>query len=776
MKHTPSLSLYKQYLFKLLISPVTYVTSVVVILFCSLQFFLGQQFFTEAGSTDLHHFFSAIPYICIIAVPSMAVSLNARREEQSYPVNVLIIPFVKFCALYTIFFITMCCTIFVPIAVSFFGDVEVSQCICGYIGILFYFFAATSVSVFFITLIKVPSLSFVITALVLAIVNSAHLLPLYINLPAWFATLCRSLSFAWHFDAAGKGIIDTRDILFYIIVSTSFILLSGMVIECNRGERLSLSSKRNRSFTGLVILTSIAAGLLFVDNTRIYKRFDTTRQKKFTVTEYSRTLLSEAEEPLSFTYYRSPSLIQLYPQVRDVRDFLDSYASSNSRCTVSIIDTSKEEVASRLEKYGVQAQQIQTAGRDKTSYETVYSAIIISYLNKTEVIPFVLDTTTLEYDLSSRIASLVRGTKREVQVVVGNGLSLNEAYSYVVPWLESQGFSVYQKILLSQATESNKDKVFSISTDMPLLVIGTSQFTSEDCERLEEAIISGEQVFIATTPYSVNIAGDWSVTQSNDKVCKLLSSMGIAFKNTLTADISNFRITFYSDTNSDGTAAANSRTEYVNYPLWPVLRPQQYALNGMTLFWPCAMTYENSNTELEKNQNYIPILSTSTASWQVSKTKDTFETNPFVVSKTSSQQDEKGPFIVACKLTGKIDGYYTTGSGISKGLIVFGDQYAFSTDMLNYSSGTNGDYRSLDFLADSLLDLQGQGAILPLKNRNYATTSLYKISLADLHDYRLQTCLLTCGIPVVLLLVLLIVVIAKRKRMNKLPAYGAKEK
>ena len=222
----------------------------------------------------------------------------------------------------------------------------------------------------------------------------------------------------------------------------------------------------------------------------------------------------------------------------------------------------------------------------------------------------------------------------------------------------------------------------------------------------------------------------------------------------------------YSDTNSDGTIAADTKTEQVNYSLWPVLRPQTNALTGMTLFWPCAIDYAPSSTDNVGKQLYTPLLVTSKASWQYQKQSDKFVTNPFTIQNAKPVSAAAGPFTVAAKYEGELNGYYTTDKGVTRGIILFGDQYAFSTMMLNYTAGNTGDFRSLDFLTDSLISLQGQQAILSLKNRNYTDTSLYKVSLGQLLSLRVLILFITCFIPCILSLVCAFAVYIARKKYN----------
>ena len=85
-------------------------------------------------------------------------------------------------------------------------------------------------------------------------------------------------------------------------------------------------------------------------------------------------------------------------------------------------------------------------------------------------------------------------------------------------------------------------------------------------------------------------------------------------------------------------------------------------------------------------------------------------------------------------------------------LIVFGDQYAFSTPMIAYSSSEAMDFRSLEYLGNSLLLLDGKKELLELKNKATFNHSLYKISETEFPDAVRKTFLVCLLLPMVLII------------------------
>ena len=224
-----------------------------------------------------------------------------------------------------------------------------------------------------------------------------------------------------------------------------FFLLTVLIREKHAGKTYT---KQERTQIFLAALIFVFASL----NSGAYSfRLDLTASQKFTVSPYTKKLLSAAESSVRITYYRSSVLSSLYPQTRDVYDFLTELAADKNVSVCAVSPDKDSSSAAALEYYGIASQQIQTAGNNRTEFINVYSAIVIEYEGAWEVIPFILSCDTLEYDIAGRLEHLITGKKRYVTVLCGNGLSLKSDYSYVIPWLSAQGF-ICNEIDISPST------------------------------------------------------------------------------------------------------------------------------------------------------------------------------------------------------------------------------------------------------------------------------------------------------------------------------------
>lgn len=719
------LPLYKSALFSYLIDPLFYVSSLLTILFCAFRFFFGSKFFVAGlGSTDLRPFFNSVPLISILTIPLLTFRLRSLFLDDSIPVK----PFQRFFALatasFTAYSLPLLLLISIPLSVSRFGSVEPGQCLAGFLGLFLYGFSASALSAFFFAIFySSPALPLIFSAVVLALVNFLHLLPLYVKTGSFLAFFCKAFSFAWHFDSFSKGILDSRNFFYYIAASFTLLLLSAHF------EYKRLGKKSSRL---TILLFTLILLFLSASSKNLYFRFDLTREKQFTVSRTSKNLLSALESDLRITYFRSAELKNLYPQTEDVLEFLQDYASSQKNITLTLEKADEE----KLKALGIQGQQIRHDNGTKTEFVTVYSAVLLQYLEKSSIIPFVLSTQTLEYDLSQRVQQFITQKERKVYLLCGNGRTIEESYMYVPAWLGNRGFSV-EVLNDFTATEVLKN----LSTDDELAIFGTKDFSQEEAILIQNAIEKDCKAFFAASPFHTTIEDEWKISKpQNDPLISYLNGKGFAFENALVEDISCYPLTMQS---GEGSTA-----EYTtqNYPLWVALQNQKEAKQGATVFWASPLVLYNDAE---------PLLFTTNLAWlqkPASNTgEDLFLTNPFTLPKTASQSDSQtGQFVVAAK----------------KGNIsLASDQFFVSSLMTGFISGeSTGDFRNYDYLTKELLNLRGEGELSALMQKSAPITALYKITDApQFNSARKGTIALNFVVLPILILAMFVWVMLRRR-------------
>ena len=703
----------KQKIFFAFTRPIFYAAAILLNVFCSFHFFFLQNFFAGSGTTDLHYFFLVVPYISIIVIPVLSLGIG-RKYEEVFPFTDFFIIFSDFLTVFLQFVAMAAPLLFTPLCVNLFGDVDAGQVFTSLFLIVLYGMASSSLCVCAQSFFTSKTVSFLISTVFLAITNSIHLISYHIATSSVLMAAVKFFSFSWHFDRASKGILDTRDVVYFLAMAVFFLFIAYFSIE-NKKRRV-FTSKQKTS----IVAYSLVFLLCILNATRYFCRVDLTRDKKFSLSDYSKRLVESAEDIISITYYRSPALSSLYPQVRDIYDILLEYSSSK---WVSVMEIAPEKTnaVSLLENYGISPRQIQTSGNNSVEFKNVYSSIVIEYNGKWEIIPFILSSETLEYDLDGRIAHLLTEKARYVNIVCGNGMSLQDDYSYVIPWLSSQGF-ICNEIQCENFAEDLK-RAYHYG-DL-LLVLGSSEFSLSDCLAIERYMHSGKKLLFALSPYSADIEGSWRITKAENRtLLDMLDSYGVHFSDDLILDLSCARIIMESE--NDGLDAG-VYTRQINYFQWINLLPQTNAKEGLVLFWPTELLLEVS----EENDFSHPLLYSSSSSYTMRPDENSptslFETNPFLLEKAGFNPEKQSlsPKVVAAE--------FSTDSDIR--FDVISDQYFVNSLMMGYSGGTYGDFRNLNFLVNRLLRLGGEEHIAALQEKFALSSKNFLYKTTDVLDF-----------------------------------------
>ena len=170
--------------------------------------------------------------------------------------------------------------------------------------------------------------------------------------------------------------------------------------------------------TAIVLLVNrLAAGL------RI-GRFDLTDGRIYTMSEASKEILSDLKVDVRLKLYitRAEKMpAGLKNLERDVVDKLEEFRlASNGKLTYEVFDPSDNpELIKKLEEKEIFPFEVQTFERDALGLKLVYSSMVISYLERDEIIPRLLPTMipSLEYEVLSRVYRLTMAETPKVALV-----------------------------------------------------------------------------------------------------------------------------------------------------------------------------------------------------------------------------------------------------------------------------------------------------------------------------------------------------------------------
>ncbi len=209
------------------ISPVAYI--VIAIYLAITGWFFFSTFFL-AGRADMRGFFNLMPIIFSFTIPAITMRLFSEEYStgsfemlKTQPLSTADIVGGKFLASVLFINLMLAPTVIYAVSISFIGDLDWGPVIGGYIGAVLLAGAYASIGIFASTVTRNQIVAFIISAAVCILLSLIDQLTWV--LPPVIGNVLAAIGTAFHFSNISKGIIDSRDLLYF--ASIIFIALYG---------------------------------------------------------------------------------------------------------------------------------------------------------------------------------------------------------------------------------------------------------------------------------------------------------------------------------------------------------------------------------------------------------------------------------------------------------------------------------------------------------------------------------------------------------------------
>ncbi|MCL2044548.1 MAG: ABC transporter permease [Treponema sp.] len=235
-KKRAALALARKELFSYLYAPAFYGAAVFFLAFCSVWLFYIQRYF-DMNLATLRPYFSSFSLVFIIVIPVLTMKSWAEERKTGSLELLLTLPFSewdlvlgKFLAVLAMLAIMLVLTIFLPVSLLPLGNFDIGIIICEYVGALLMGASAVALGLLLSSLSKNQAGSFLGSAVVLMAVMLISPLSFSLNLPQWLMRVINFFSLSFHYESFTKGLLDSRDIIYYIVSTTIFLFLTTRVV------------------------------------------------------------------------------------------------------------------------------------------------------------------------------------------------------------------------------------------------------------------------------------------------------------------------------------------------------------------------------------------------------------------------------------------------------------------------------------------------------------------------------------------------------------------
>jgi ABC-2 type transport system permease protein len=242
----PTLAIFKRELKSYFATPVAYVFIVIFLVLANVfTFYLGG--FYQRGQADLQPFFDFHPWLYLFLVPAVSMRLWSEERKSGTIELLLTLPVTmwqavagKFLAAWAFVGIALALTFPIWITVNYLGDPDNGVIVAGYLGSLLMAGGFLAVGACLSAATRNQVVAFILTVVVCFLLLLAGF-PLVLDFfraifPQGVVDAVANLSFLTHFASIGKGVLDLRDILFFLLTIGFWLYASAVVIDLKKAD------------------------------------------------------------------------------------------------------------------------------------------------------------------------------------------------------------------------------------------------------------------------------------------------------------------------------------------------------------------------------------------------------------------------------------------------------------------------------------------------------------------------------------------------------------
>jgi ABC-2 type transport system permease protein len=361
-------------------------------------FFWVESFFAR-NIADVRPMFEWLPVLLIFLCAALTMRMWSEERRTGTLEFVVTVPvatweFVlgKFFACWTLLGIALVLTLPLPLTVAFIGDLDWGPVFAGYLAALLLGGAYIAIGLYVSAKTDSQIVSLIISSLVCLLfylVGSPNITELF---GATTQGLLTSIGSGSRFEAITRGVIDIRDMYFYLSVLAMFLALNVYALEREKwaADGDKTTHQNWRVGTGLLIANMLLANV-WLNNVNLL-RVDMTEDEIYSISDSTKGYLSQLREPLLIRgYFSSKTHPLLAPLVPRMKDLLREYeVAGGGRVRVEVVDPADQpELESEANtKYGIRAVPFQIADRYQASLVNSYFDVLILYGDEYEVLSF----------------------------------------------------------------------------------------------------------------------------------------------------------------------------------------------------------------------------------------------------------------------------------------------------------------------------------------------------------------------------------------------------
>jgi len=396
-----------------------------------LWLFIGEFNILDNGFADMSSFFLLAPWILLFLIPAVTMRSFSDEKKQGtleFLFNIVLGKYLGACILIilallpTLLYVYTVYQLGNPV-----GNIDFGSTLGSYLGLLFLAAAYTAIGVFASSLTDNQIVAF-ITAVFLCFFFYVGFEGIADFVSSNFID---QLGMNAHYKSISRGVIDTRDLMYFISVILLFLVFTV--------QHINTKPIRKKELITLILLP-LGLFLLNIFTHGFYQRFDVTKDKRYTLSPASSSIIESVKSPILIdVFLDGTNLPSEFRRLQtETRQLLDEFKSENGQIHFNFMnpledEASREQIIQQLNERSLKPMQVTVQEAGKSSQEVIFPWALASYNDVTVKIPLIknkIGATSqelasnsiqhLEYAFADGLSKLVNPKRRKIAILKGN--------------------------------------------------------------------------------------------------------------------------------------------------------------------------------------------------------------------------------------------------------------------------------------------------------------------------------------------------------------------
>ena len=486
-----------------------------------LWIFPGNYNILEGGYASLDGLFSLAPWVYLFLVPAVTMRLFAEEKRLgtmevllTRPLSVMQIVMAKFLAGLLLVTISLLPTLIYFYSVYALGNpvgcIDTGGTWGAFLGLFFLAAIYVAIGLFASALTDNQIFAFILALFLSFVAYLGFDFVGAMQLPSAIQQWITSFGINEHYASISRGVVDSRDLIYFISVVFIFLFLSSRIIHFHK-----VNFRRELKSGALVLI-----GVLFLSvlSGQLFFRLDLTVEKQYSITNVSKKLVENLEKPVNITLYLDGELPAGFRKLKkSIQEKIADYnAYSSQLINLTVVDPyeisdvkRREQLFTELAGKGLQQTEIRQNSDQGTITRLIFPGVLIEYGNKQLSVNLLKNNQnahaevnlnnsieSLEYEFSSAFSELMTQEKQSVAFLTGQG-ELNEYEVHDMASSLTEKYNVFNVTGAELASNGSRIKALIVANP-------TQKFTESDKFQIDQFVMNGGRILWVIDPVSVN--------------------------------------------------------------------------------------------------------------------------------------------------------------------------------------------------------------------------------------------------------------------------------